>query len=108
MANRYQPIKLIKTPDLTKKDSKLYYSGTKYPQIPLSYNDSYVYGEEGDRFDTLALEYYGDPDLWWVISIANNSFTQNSYYVPLNVQIRIPSDVAAIIAAFNRLNNRNV
>jgi hypothetical protein len=108
MANRYQPIKLIKDPNPTKMDSKLYYSGTKYPIIPLSFNDTYVYGEEGDRFDTLALQYYGDPDLWWIISAANNSFKQNSYYVPLNVQIRIPSNVAAIVAAFNRLNNRNV
>ena len=44
---------------------------TKYPDIPLSYNDIYVYTDEGDRFDILAQSYYKDPSLWWIISIAS-------------------------------------
>ena len=84
-----------------------YYTSPKYPQIPLSINDTYVYAEQGDRYDQLALQYYGDSSLWWVISIANEKLPQNSYYLPLGVQVRIPSNVGGIKSAYNRLNNRN-
>ena len=77
---------------------------TKYPDIPLSYNDIYVYTDEGDRFDILALQYYGDSSLWWVISTANENLPQNSYYLPLDIQIRIPSNVGAAVASYNNLN----
>lgn len=107
MSNRYQPIKIEKINSPTKVTGKRYYRGTKYPEIPLDQNDTYVYAEEGDRFDTLASQYYNDPSLWWIISIANNSLKQNSYYLPLNTQIRIPSNIAAIQSGFNLLNNRN-
>ena len=36
-----------------------------------TFEDAYVYAEQGDRFDTLALQYYGNSEHWWVISIAN-------------------------------------
>jgi hypothetical protein len=80
------------------------YIGTKYPQIPLSAQDTYVYAEQGDRYDTLALQYYGDSNHWWVISIANENLKQDSYYLPLNQQIRIPSNIATIISRYNALN----
>jgi len=108
MSSRYQSISIEKIENLTKEPGKRYYKGTKYPEISLSQNDTYVYAEEGDRFDILALQYYGDSNLWWVISIANNSFKQNSYYLPLNTQIRIPSNISLIQSNFNLLNNRNV
>tara|TARA_B100001113_G_scaffold349468_1_gene344924 strand:+ start:1437 stop:1763 length:327 start_codon:yes stop_codon:yes gene_type:complete len=82
-----------------------YYSTTKYPQVPKSFSDTYVYAEEGDRYDQLALQYYGDPSLWWVISIANETLNQNSYFAPLGVQIRIPSNISNIISQYNKLNN---
>lgn len=82
-----------------------YYRGVKYPSIPLSPNDIYVYAQEGDRFDQIANEYYSDSSLWWVISIANPTLPQDSYYLPLGVQIRIPSNVAAIQSSYNILNN---
>jgi hypothetical protein len=80
------------------------YLGTRYPRIPLSVNDTYVYAEQGDRFDTLALEYYGNSDHWWVISIANENLKQDSYYLPLNQQIRIPTNIEAIIKLYNAIN----
>lgn len=80
------------------------YVGTKYPQIPLSTQDTYVYAEQGDRYDTLALQYYGDSNHWWVISIANENLKQDSYYLPLNQQIRIPSNIATIISRYNAIN----
>jgi len=80
------------------------YIGTKYPQIPLTPQDTYVYAEEGDRYDILALQYYGNSDHWWVISIANESIRQDSYYLPLDVQIRIPSNIASILSQYNAIN----
>ena len=82
-----------------------YYTTTKYPQVPKSFSDTYVYAEEGDRYDQLALQYYGDPSLWWVISIANETLSQNSYFAPLGVQIRIPGNVGAIVNAYEDFND---
>jgi hypothetical protein len=59
-----------------------HYGTTKYPVIPLSSSDIYVITQEGDRFDQLALQYYGDSSLWWVIACSNPGLKQNSYYPP--------------------------
>tara|TARA_R110000803_G_scaffold99458_1_gene167532 strand:+ start:3942 stop:4244 length:303 start_codon:yes stop_codon:yes gene_type:complete len=83
---------------------KPYKTTSKYPDIPLSFNDLYAYTDEGDRFDILAQKFYSNSNLWWIISIANPQFPQNSMYPPLGVQIRIPGDTAAIINEYNQLN----
>ena len=82
-----------------------YYSGTKYPEVPLDFSDTYVYANQGDRFDTLALQYYGDSTLWWAISSANPNLKQDSYYIPEGTQIRIPANVGNIISNFEALNS---
>ena len=74
--------------------------------IPLSFNDVYVYTDEGDRFDILAQTYYSDSNLWWIISIANPQLPQNSIYPPLGIQIRIPSNISGIIAQYDNLNTQ--
>jgi len=76
----------------------------KYPDIPLGFNDIYAYTDEGDRYDILAQTYYDDSNLWWIISIANPQFLQNSIYPPLGVQIRIPGNIGAIILDYQQLN----
>ena len=83
---------------------KRYKATTKYPDIPLSYNDVYIYTDEGDRFDILAQQYYSNSSLWWIISIANPQLTQMSMYPPLGVQIRIPSDIGGVISQYERIN----
>ena len=98
--NRYTSIGIIQTSTGIK-----YRRDCKYPQIPLSINDIYVIAAIGDRFDTLANQYYGDPSLWWIISIANDQLPQNSLYLPLETQIRIPSNPATIISSYNQLNS---
>jgi hypothetical protein len=80
-------------------------STTKYPEIPLSFDDIYVYTTVGDRFDTLAQAYYGNASLWWVISIANPQLKQNSYYPPVGTQLRIPTNIGQITSLYNELNN---
>ena len=97
--NRYQNI-----PE-TKYKGKRAYRTSRYPEVLLSENDIYVITTVGDRFDLLAQQYYGDGSLWWVISIANNSFNQGSYFITPGVQLRIPSQIASILSSYNELNN---
>jgi phage tail protein X len=106
--NRYQKI------PKTKIDGNLVYKTSRYPEVPLSSNDIYVYTTQGDRFDTLAQQYYGDSSLWWIISIANTAtagtnsqsdLPQNTLVIPQGIQIRIPSNYVAIVQSFNIINS---
>jgi hypothetical protein len=99
--NRYQNTKILNQPDTNIK----YYRDVKYPMIPLSINDIYVITIEGDRYDKLALQYYNDSTLWWIISIGNDNLPQNTLNVPIGLQIRIPRNVSNIMVAYNQLNS---
>ena len=97
--NRYQNI------PKTKIDGNLVYQTSRYPEVPLSENDIYVYTTQGDRFDVLAQQYYGDSSLWWTISIANNDkLNQSTLIIPEGIQIRIPANYSNIISNFNTIN----
>jgi phage tail protein X len=97
--NRYQNI------PKTKIDGNLVYQTSRYPEVPLSENDIYVYTTQGDRFDVLAQQYYGDSSLWWTISIANNDkLNQSTLVIPEGIQIRIPANYSNIISNFNLIN----
>jgi hypothetical protein len=105
--NRYQQI------PQTKINGKLVYRTSRYPQVPLNADDIYVYAVQGDRFDTLANQYYRDSSLWWIISIANTAtagtsspsdLPQNSLLIPEGLQIRIPANPQSIISAFKSIN----
>ena len=97
--NRYQNIPIIKN-----SQGIRYYRDSKYPRIPISINDIYVVTTVGDRFDLLANQYYRDPSLWWIISIANENLPQNSLYIPVGSQIRIPSNPSSVINSYVQLN----
>jgi hypothetical protein len=97
--NRYQNIPVIRN-----SQGIRYYRNSKYPQIPLSENDIYVISVEGDRFDILANQYYNDPSLWWIISIANEDLPQDSLYLPKETQIRIPSNVTEVLTLYRQVN----
>ena len=91
---------------ITKTDSgNRLYKTVKYPEIPRSENDIYVITTDGDRYDNLALEFYKDANLWWVIASANNEYSKNSLFTPRGVQLRIPSDISSILSAYNALNS---
>jgi phage tail protein X len=97
--NRYQNI------PRTKINGKLVYQTSRYPEVPLSINDVYVYTTQGDRFDTLSQQYYSDSSLWWVISIANtDKVNQSTLVIPEGLQIRIPSNYANVVQDFNIIN----
>jgi hypothetical protein len=96
---RYTNIPVIKSPG-----DKQMYKTTRYPEIPRSLSDTYVYTTIGDRFDTLAQQYYNDSSLWWIISIANDNLYQNSLTPPIGSQIRIPANPSPILAEFESIN----
>jgi hypothetical protein len=97
--NRYQNI------PKTKIDGNVVYQTSRYPEVPLSPNDIYVYTTQGDRFDILSQQYYKDSSLWWVISIANtDKINQSTLVIPEGLQIRIPSNYSVIIQDFNIIN----
>jgi hypothetical protein len=97
--NRYQNI------PQTKIDGKIVYKTSRYPEIPLSPDDIYVYTVQGDRFDILAQQFYQDSSLWWVISIANaNILNQSSLVIPGGIQIRIPASYIDVVRSFNSIN----
>ena len=97
--NRYQNIPTIKI------NQKPVYKTVKYPEIPLYENDIYVTTVQGDRFDVLARQYYQDESMWWIISIANASLSQNSLIIPEGIQLRIPVNIENIKSSFNNLNS---
>ena len=99
MANRYQNI------PTNKVNNKTVYRTSRYPEVPLSENDVYVYTTQGDRFDTLANIYYKDSSLWWIIAIANTDINnQSSMNIPVGSQIRIPGDYSSVVRSFNLIN----
>jgi len=106
--NRYQKI------PKTKINGKVVYKTSRYPEVPLSSNDIYVYTTQGDRFDILAQQYYGDSSLCWIISIANTAtagtnipsdLPQNTLVIPEGIQIRIPANYIVVVQNFNAINN---
>jgi len=98
--NRYQNI------PKTKIDGKEVYVTSRYPEVPITSDDIYVYTVQGDRFDVLAQQYYNDSSLWWVISIANtDKLPQSSLVIPEGLQIRIPAFYAEIVRSFNSINS---
>ena len=64
----------------------------------------YVITTVGDRLDSLAYSYYGDSNLWWVISAANNNITKGSMFPTPGTQLRIPTDLNAVFQLFEQFN----
>ena len=67
MRNISRNIQQLKT-----SKGKRYYKSIKYPEIPILDEDLYIISIVGDRVDNLARQYYGDSNLWWIISSANS------------------------------------
>ena len=71
MANRYSNIPLKLSQGTLTKIPTAVYQTVKYPEIPLSVNDTYAITTLGDRLDLLAQQFYGDSSLYWIIACAN-------------------------------------
>jgi nucleoid-associated protein YgaU len=90
----------------TKKslNDKRMYKTVRYPEIPRSFSDVYVYTTIGDRYDTLALQYYGNSSLWWIIASANGTLKQDSLTPPVGTQLRIPANPTPTLAKYEEIN----
>lgn len=100
MNYRYQNIKETKFNDT----GSVYYLNNIYPDIPYSDSDNYVIATMGDRLDLLAFDFYGDTSLYWVIASAN-SISGDSLYLEPGTQLRIPSNIQAILNSYKLINN---
>jgi len=80
--SRYRDLRVKKSKSGKKKLETAYYG-----VISDSNNDIIVMTQDGDRFDRLAHQFYGDPYLWWYIAKANNMKVNN---IPAGTKIRIP------------------
>ena len=104
--NRYAELNISSTnnDDLRNKGTK-FQNTPKYPVVTKRENDIFVLSEWGDRFESLAFQFYGDITLWWIIAISNpNVVDFSSIYIPVGSQIRIPQDISPIIDSYNDLN----
>lgn len=81
-----------------------YYQTNVYPSIQPTDNDYYVITTINDRLDLIALDFYQDQSLWWVIASAN-ALPGDSIYPPIGIQLRIPSDIKTILNNYTLVNN---
>jgi hypothetical protein len=77
-------------------DGNVVYRPKIYPQIPLRSDDLYVITELGDRFDTLAYDFYQDSSLDWIIKQANNIHGA-VFSVQPGTTLRIPQNFIQIL-----------
>ena len=84
-------------------DGKRVFKTTRYPKIPIGFNDIYIVASETDYLDSLAYKFYKDYTLWWIIAQANG--IKATLKAPTGKQIRIPQDISTIISNFKRENN---
>jgi hypothetical protein len=91
---------------LTTSRGVKYYKALKYPPIPPQESDVYVVTVQGDRLDLLANQYYKDPLLWWIISVANSNITFGSMFPEPGTQLRIPTNLSNVIDLFNQENQQ--
>jgi|TARA_R110000803_G_scaffold33761_8_gene73929 hypothetical protein len=103
MSNLYKNIKINIHPITNKRN----YINIVYPEIQKSSEDMYIITSFEDRLDLLAYQYYGDPNLWWVISQANpDKVRRDSFFIKLGEQIRIPNpnDIERFNIDFDEIN----
>ena len=89
--SRYEFTKINRSKtDINRSKSHPKYGTTIYQSVPERNDDIFVIATEGDRFDLLAQQFYGDQSLWWYIANANNLSTMN---IPAGTSLRIPNNI---------------
>ena len=90
---------------ISSKNNKNSFRTTIYNKVPKRDTDRYFIAQEGDRCDNLANRFYKDPDLWWIITIANpDKIRRDSFFIKPGTQIRIPIDLDSIMEDFEKVN----
>ena len=79
------------------------YASSIYPSLPVKAEDIWIRTRIGDRFDTLAHEFYEDVTLWWIIAKANKMIN-GSLAVEPGIKLRIPVEQEQILHEFHTIN----
>ena len=79
-------------------------SSVVYAVPPESPDDFYVVSTIGDRFDTLAQQFYSDSEYWWIIAAANPTVRRDSLNIDTGIQIRIPGSLAETLRFYENVN----
>lgn len=71
-------------------DGQTYLETFNQKFIPKSDNDTYhvVTPREVNRLDIISEDFYGTPDYWWAIALANNMI--DPFFVSEGVMLRLP------------------
>lgn len=95
---RYKNSKIFKD-----RNNIRYYKSTIVPNIPIRDTDIFAYPLYGDRFDTIANRYYGDPNLWWIIAKANE-IGKGKISPDPEKKLRIPTEIEPILESVTKSN----
>jgi len=98
MANRLRNIDTLRT-----ETGRQYKKNPIYPEVAPSEQDIYIITSAGDRYDTLALQFYNDSKLWWIIANQDTQF-KGSLNIKPGIQLRIPANKDKIIRDYETLN----
>ena len=85
--DRYDNIGILKT-----SIGQEYLRPVFYPNVEESSEDIYVIATDGDRYDKLSMNFYGSPEYWWVIAVANQLSVSDSLFIAPGTQLRIPEN----------------
>ena len=97
MASRYDNIRKVKFDDISR-------IGSSYlPKFKEQNSDILLIATQGDRCDLLAQEYYGDVNLWWIISRANR-LDPSDLGLDVGTTLRIPVEVGEILGKLQEEN----
>jgi hypothetical protein len=67
-----------------------FYSTNFTSEVPRDIFEFKIISQDGDRFDSLAAQYYKDASKWWIIAKANN-LVNGTMMIPGGIQLIIPS-----------------
>lgn len=76
------------------KNFQRYLSTEEYPVFLKKDTDILVIGRYGQRMDNLANQYYGSPELWWIIARANSELFDGNIFLKVGKEYRIPTDLS--------------
>ena len=71
-------------------DGTTYFDLPEYPDIPSRTDDLVHVTADGDTLPLIALRYYDDTVLWWVIALVNDLDLPTQDLVP-GIELRVPS-----------------
>lgn len=71
MTVRIRDTSRLKNARLITIDGIEHWEYPEYPQINVAPDDIKYKVDKNDRIDRVATRFYGSPDLWWIIALAN-------------------------------------